>query len=480
MDAIPTAELIVLCEKERKAYREFSLDNSPACAELFRRAFQQDEEAWFVIRALFMPLLMSWASVQSTLDQEDIIQDALTEFFRFAPNSSTLAADDRIGPVLTYLRSCVKSSLSKRYRKQRILEHSLDDPNIFLPDADDQVSGLELRQILQDRLDKLLYDETERLVFQLRLVEGIAPRKIFEQYRELFSNIEELRQIIQRIVRRLRADETLKSLHGIPSSQRRNLGIDASLKIELLNHTDSKENIDVNTLCQLNEAILLDYITGVASAEIQAQIEASPACQLAAKQLAEDILPLLPLLERINCPDGTALVAYQEKQLRGSEQLVIHRHIEHCAFCREELQLFEAIDQVPLAPQPGPLRRIIDAILQTPAASPTQLQPVVRGQILRYAAPQVIIQLSTRVESGKQRSWRLSGQLRRADGQLFTDAAQIVLCQLDRQEPVHRETVPKETGMFVFAEVEGGKYTLSVLTDEEEIVIRELMLGDDF
>lgn len=480
MDAIPTAELRVLCEKERNAYREFSLDDSPACAELFRRAFRHDEEAWFVIQALFMPLLKSWASVQSTLDQEDIIQDALTEFFRFAPNSSTLVVDNRIGPVLVYLRSCVKSSLKKQNRKRRFLEYSLDDSTIFLPDSHDQASEFELCQILQDRLDKLLHDETERLVFQLRFVEKMSPREIFEQHPELFSSIDEVYQIIQRIIRRLRADKILKSLYRTSSFQHRISGFNASLKIEILNYIDIKENIDVNTLCQLNEAILLDYITGIASAEIQTQVEASPACQLAAKQLAEDILPLLPLLESINCPDATTLVAYQEKRLTGSAQLVIHRHIQHCAFCREELQLFEAIDQVPLTSQPGPLRRIIDALLQTPGASPTQLQPAVRGQILRYAAPQLIIQLSTRIESGKSRSWRISGQLRTANGQLFTNTAQIVLSQLDRPEFDPRQTFPKETGTFVFVEVGAGKYTLSVLTDTEEIVIRELTLGDDF
>jgi len=51
--------------------------------------------------------------------------------------------------------------------------------------------------------------------------------------------------------------------------------------------------------CPHDETILLDYITGLASAELQAEIEQTPSSVAEAKSLAQAIGPWMPYLHRL-------------------------------------------------------------------------------------------------------------------------------------------------------------------------------------
>ncbi|HEY0605496.1 MAG TPA: zf-HC2 domain-containing protein, partial [Herpetosiphonaceae bacterium] len=89
-----------------------------------------------------------------------------------------------------------------------------------------------------------------------------------------------------------------------------------------------------NQPCTLDEATLLDYISGSASPDIRAAVEGSPACRAAAEQLARELRPLLQAMYRVTCPDPDTLVAYQEGRLDSTSQLVYRRHLAECPHCR--------------------------------------------------------------------------------------------------------------------------------------------------
>ena len=225
-----------------------------------------------------------------------------------------------------------------------------------------------------------------------------------------------------------------------------------------------------------DETILLDYITGLASAEQCTEIEGTPASIAEAKSLAQAIGPWMPYLHRLACPDTDQLVSCQEKRLSGTERLVIKRHIDLCPLCTEELQILQDVDEVALAESPNWFRRIIDAMLQ-PSTGLAGAEPV-RGNILHYRTPDLLIHINTRKGQGKPRSWTLRGQLRDEDGLPFTDLESVELCSLD---PVEESTTYPHTietnGSFILRRLPAGQYTLKAITSDSEIVIRQLDIG---
>ena len=203
-------EVIRNCQREQ---RRRTKDESPWCVELFRRAFAGDEEAWSGVRMLYEPLMRSWIGVQSVVDAEEALQEALLAFSRFAPHQPSLVEDNNPGRVLAYLRTCVKTaiiSLSRREQRQTIAGYldEINEPVIPYNIGD----NVQLAIVLQERIEALLTDEEEQFVFSLRFIYGMKPQDILVEHPDRFSDIKHVYTIIQRIVRRLRDDTALQKL----------------------------------------------------------------------------------------------------------------------------------------------------------------------------------------------------------------------------------------------------------------------------
>jgi hypothetical protein len=481
------AEVKELCQLERRSYRNTHNIHSPACVELFRRAFNRDQQAWTAVVDTFQPEVQTQIKrvcdesnlPENLLDLESVVQEVFANFAKSAPKrAGDLVATDELGRIIQYLKRCSKTQLLQAWRKQR-KEGKLSpvDPNTLEDSAD-------LRLALEQRLEELLKDEKEKVIFTDRFVLRMKPGEIAENNRELFADIGEVYTIVQRLTRRLREDKELLALAAIRPSQlekptqRRKSDSDAFLMIRMLNSDEgfeNREDSDVAGLCNLSEALLLDYIMGDAPPELIAAVERSPACRQAARQLADEIDPLLSILYRISCPDEDTLVDFQEGLLDGTSRLVIHKHIADCPLCKKELSMLRAFDQVFVQPERSLVRRLVEAIFQSPALLPAP----VRGTILRYETPLLTIDLSERRVTGKPRSWTLTAQLRTHDGQPFTDVERILLQQIDRAEAQPFQEKISAHGSFRFRELPPGAYRLTILTPEEEITVREFAVGFD-
>ncbi|MBV9790434.1 MAG: hypothetical protein JOZ51_19740 [Chloroflexi bacterium] len=223
--------------------------------------------------------------------------------------------------------------------------------------------------------------------------------------------------------------------------------------------------------CLLDEATLFDYVIGTAAPGVRQAVEQSASCQAVAQQMAREIGPLMQILYRVTCPDVETLVAYQEQRLSNStQQLVIHKHLSECPLCQEEYALLAEIDAVPLAAPPRLVRRLVEAIFQSPLALP---QPL-RGDTLAYATERVTIQL--RVRAAESHRWNVRGQARTADGQPL-DGIEAARLQLIDAGDASFQGRAQAGGIFRFDQVEAGTYALYVQTADEEIVIRELVIG---
>lgn len=477
MSIQPTTHIVDTCRKERqRSYLQEHPHASPACVELFRRAFAGDQMAWDALQVTFAPLMQRWAGVQQQIDLDDVLQEAFLAFYRSAPKATGLLASDDLAPVLTYLQRCVKTALLSLLRRAHYqpLTLSLDLVHEFIA-AEDAIHQSDIRLTLQKRLTELLASEQERLVFSLRFIGNIGPQQIYDEHKDAFADYAEVATIIQRLTRRLRKDEVLQSLHH----PRQKPVTFALLTIGLTNagmgSETPKDRDDMSESCGYQEEVLLDYLTGLASAELCAAIEQSAACRQAAQALAAEIGSWLPYVQRLACPDEDTLVAYQQQEITGTVRLVLHKHIARCPFCQAEIALLAAIDAVPSAPQPTPLRSVIEAFLLAPLAMPAP----VRGPLLIYQTPQVHIHLSTRQSAGKARTWTVRGQLRTPARQLITAVEAVWLQNLDDPGVLEELTTLDSNGFFVFKGVVAGNYRLRILTADEEIVIRKLAVGVD-
>lgn len=230
----------------------------------------------------------------------------------------------------------------------------------------------------------------------------------------------------------------------------------------------------MNEPCTLDETTLLDYISGSASPEIQAAVERSPACRAAAERLARDLGPLLQSMYRVTCPEPDTLVAYQEGRLDSTSQLVYRRHVAECPHCQAEYQVLAAVDRVPLDRTSRLLRRVIEAVFQPPELLPEPL----RGEILHYRTPQISIVLSTRRGSGKPMAWTLRGEIRTQDGQRAVGLLEGVVLRARESAPDEAQGSVAENGTFSFQHLAAGIYSLHILTPEEEVIIRHMVIGD--
>lgn len=205
-------EVLSRCQHERTRYRQEDVTSSPACVELFRRAFAGDQEAWTAVHTAFAPLVRRWVGVQQQLEPDDVLQEAFIAFARFAPRHPHLVMNDELGRVLAFLRQCTKTALLMILRKLK------SGPDIIGDDVVDQratphaIGAVEDRLALYERIRQLLNTDEERLVFTCRFVYGMKPQAILATHREMFADMQHLNTVIQRIVRRLRQDDELKQL----------------------------------------------------------------------------------------------------------------------------------------------------------------------------------------------------------------------------------------------------------------------------
>lgn len=183
--------------------------------DLFRRAFAGDEEAWTVLQIRYTPLIRHWVGFQQQVEFEDVMQEAWIAFYRYAPLHPSLVCDDTPERVLAYLRTCVKTaviSLNRRERRYAFMQRLECTDAAPLPY--DNHTNVLLRIVIGNCVQRCLLTDEERLAFHLRLVCDIKPRDIAAMHPLQFTDVEHVYTVIQRIIRRLRADPTLQSLRS--------------------------------------------------------------------------------------------------------------------------------------------------------------------------------------------------------------------------------------------------------------------------
>ena len=504
--------VVSCCEQERSAFRRDGERSSPCCLELFRLAFYGDQAkrdlAWMGIAKIFQPLVH--ARVRAVLyklgtphlldeqTQADIVQNAWLAFTRKPPSclepEAGKAQNNDLSPILEYWGTCTKNEVlqaRRKFSRRRETEISPDHP------ASSSHHTIELRIMLQQQLLTLLETDAERLLFDLAFGQSLKPAEIVARYPERYPDVKQVYKKVRSLKDRLRKDPIMRQLAGLEAdalgdkddpgdkdapgdtptqgdsrvsgSAHEKRGDPPSLEIQT---TDLEQEAPLmEQPCELEDAILFDYIAGRATPQQRSAVDRSSACRQRAQVIADEVSRIEGLLYRVTCPEPARLVDYQERRLVGTPALVVLRHLEHCAFCKEDLAILAAIDAVPLeAPHPFTrIRRAVEALLQ-PALS---LQ--LRGQTQTYATPDVHITLSHRRTPGGLVRWTLSGELSTPDGGPFAGVVEQVSLQ-DDDTPVLEAEI-EDDGAFILRNLTAGRYRLVISTSDQELTIRALAIG---
>jgi len=106
----------IVCQQEHQAYHQKNEFSAPVSIQIFRLAFAGNLQAWACLYKVFQSQIEKWIGLQSWIDPEVVMQEAWLSFARYAPKSQTLITTDNLGPILAYLRRCVKTTLVDQAR----------------------------------------------------------------------------------------------------------------------------------------------------------------------------------------------------------------------------------------------------------------------------------------------------------------------------------------------------------------------------
>lgn len=214
----PLHEIIIGCREQSQSGRRGVA--SGCCLELFRRAIvEEDAAAWEFIQEQYHRLVSRWiqgaaSGPLSFEDREDLIQDTFLKFWRTIGRRPVLFGEkfEHIGSVLRYLQQCATTACfdyQRRESRHDITEKVLRESSEGFSTGEDFAEAAEGRrrrasQIEQVRnwIESEIKDEREKLILSRSFHDGWSPKKIYSHYPDLFSEVEEVRKIKIRVMKR--------------------------------------------------------------------------------------------------------------------------------------------------------------------------------------------------------------------------------------------------------------------------------------
>ncbi|MFN8489798.1 MAG: hypothetical protein U0350_19590 [Caldilineaceae bacterium] len=241
----------------------------------------------------------------------------------------------------------------------------------------------------------------------------------------------------------------------------------------------------------ITDDVLLAFIEGAATGELNAHIQQCAACRKRVKQLARQQNQLAAQLYRAECPSSLELGEYQLNLLPTARVATIEQHLKTCLHCVREiqtLQTFLADLDAAAAPvaQPTslgqsfglPLKRFIAKLVNISASGsgPSGLNPALAGlrgeqaeqHIYEVNGVQIVIEVQTEPERPGDKI--LLGLM------LGLDAAETFEAQLEQTGQARLTAPVDELGNFVFEHLRPGHYRLLLRSVVSEIQIEALKL----
>jgi hypothetical protein len=192
--------------------------------ELFRRALVAgDERAWEIIYTEYYPLVAKWVRTHPQFEAAgEEVQYFVNGAFMGLSKACPPEKFDRfseLAGLLSFLKSCVHTAIFNYCRKPRPLTTA--PPDESEPEAgpspsewvDDQLE----REALWGWVNARLRNEKERCVVEYYFGLDFKPREIYVRFPDLFRDVQEIHQVKQNLLERLRRDPEFSNLPGEPA-----------------------------------------------------------------------------------------------------------------------------------------------------------------------------------------------------------------------------------------------------------------------
>ncbi len=212
---IDLQSLIVGCQNEatRSSPASTPFEGEGYCFELFRRAIEKrDAAAWDAIHQQYRRMLVFWVGLQQD-DLDELVNQAFAKFWH-SFSDRDLHHFSHVGQVLKYLKQCAISVRLDEYRRQqrdRLWTTSENERQGQVPTSVEDVAlDNVVRHQRKAQVEARLCDDHERLVVYLSFELGLCPSEIVRRYPHRFADVEEVRRIKERVVKRLKGDVELR------------------------------------------------------------------------------------------------------------------------------------------------------------------------------------------------------------------------------------------------------------------------------
>lgn len=216
--------LIEQCIYELNKYRHGERSNEQYGLELFRRARQGDQDAWYGLQQCFSETMLIWLrrhpqrEVATHLDNEDTYIALAFERFWIATAHNQKLEFSTLASALDYLHASLNGAVcdavrSYARRKEAPLPESGFAEEPFVEDDDE---SNELLTLLQD----MFSSERERRIVYLLFHCGLKPRDIVRYCPQEFDDVREIYRLRRNIMDRLsRNIDQLRWRLGIEKSK---------------------------------------------------------------------------------------------------------------------------------------------------------------------------------------------------------------------------------------------------------------------
>lgn len=210
-------EIVAGCCQESERFRAGLPGEEGHCFELFRRAIEEDDQdAWGAIYAQYRQLVARWLGGHRAGDE--LIEIAFEKFWRTLRSARLSRRFRHVGAVLAYLRKCavsVRLDLERKEQREdrivlneRIVARAGDVENLALAN----LSHTELCDIVQRWLMENVQEEQERQMIHLSYELDLSPSEIARRFPEQFADVQEVRRVKERVLKRLRRASELQAL----------------------------------------------------------------------------------------------------------------------------------------------------------------------------------------------------------------------------------------------------------------------------
>lgn len=210
---------VIIQECCQEATRQDRNTEEGYCFELFRRALdEQNEEAWVALQQQYHRLVLQWCyAVARDLSQEeseDIARESIERFWRTLRQVTITERFEHVGGLLKYLQQCVVSTIldnrRQEGRRKRLMERmylsEAVGQAVMSPEREalDRIMHEEQFRRVREWIREHITDPQELLVIKGSFEEDLKPAEIAQRYPEVFPSIQVVRQIKERILKRLR------------------------------------------------------------------------------------------------------------------------------------------------------------------------------------------------------------------------------------------------------------------------------------